>query len=117
MKLLSLLILNLFVMADALSEEKSSPYKVIILDSSIEASKLKPHKIEKKFKANDFPSIERRNSDFKKASLEQEVSAMDELDRDVLWFDAKNLTIDNIHKKYSKIPKEKIEVLMKETRK
>lgn len=110
MKLVILLFLNALLVMQVVAEEKS-PYKVIILDDNVDASKLGPHKVEKTYRSKDFPSIERRNSDFLKAGI---VSAPteDELDKDLLWISAKHSSLSDLQEKYPKIPKEKLMLLM-----
>lgn len=88
-----------------------SPYKVIILDDSVDASKLGPHQVQKPYKSKDFPTIERRNSDFLKAGIVSEKSE-DELDKDLLWISAKYSSLSELQEKYPKIPKEKLILLM-----
>lgn len=92
-------------------EEVKSPYKVIILDNNVDATKLGSHKLEKKFKSNHLPGLERRNSDFIKAGITPEANE-DELDKDVLWVSAKTLSLSDLQKKYPKISKEKLTLLM-----
>lgn len=91
--------------------EEKSPYKVIILDDNVDASKLGPHQVQGKYRSKDFPSIERRNSDFLKAGIVSEKSE-DELDKDLLWISAKHSSLSDLQEKYPKIPKEKLVLLM-----
>ena len=110
MKLVLILFLNALLTGIVVAEEKS-PYKVIILDNNVDGSKIAPHQVEKKYKSKDFPTAERRNSDFVKAGI---VSAPteDELDKDLLWFSAKHSSLSDLQEKYPKIPKEKLILLM-----
>ncbi|MEA9355476.1 hypothetical protein SHI21_04665 [Bacteriovorax sp. PP10] len=110
MKLVILLFLNALLVMPVVAGEKS-PYKVIILDNTVDASKLGPHQVEKPHRSKDFPSIERRNSDFLKAGIVSDKSE-DELDRDLLWISAKHSSLSDLQEKYPKIPKEKLILLM-----
>jgi hypothetical protein len=110
MKLVILLFLNALFVMHVVAEEKS-PYKVIILDENVDASKLAPHQVQKKSRPKDFPSIERRNSDFLKAGIISGASE-DELDKDLLWISAKHSSLSDLQEKYPKIPKEKLTLLM-----
>ena len=92
--------------------EEKSPYKVIILDDSVDVSKLGPHQVEKPYRSKEFPSLVRRNSDFVKAGIVFEAT-QDELDKDLLWITAKSSTLTELQKKYPNINKEKLTALMR----
>jgi hypothetical protein len=66
-----------------------------------------------KFEKKKSKLVERdlREAAFAKAGLTQEISKMDELDRDLLFYKAKNNTVDELKKEYPSIDIEKIKKL------
>jgi len=60
-----------------------------------------------------LPDVARRDDDFVKANLTEEVKSLDDLDRDFLWLKAKRLELKALVAAYPQIKKEKLEELKK----
>lgn len=62
-------------------------------------------------KKSQLPERDLREAAFEKAGLSNEVSKMDEIDRDLLFYKAKNNTVDELKKEYPSIDIEKLKKL------
>lgn len=110
-----LLALFIFTGFQLKADELKSPYKVIILDNTVDGSKLGAHKVQN-YKQSNLPDIKKRDLDFKVAGIRLD-SKMDDLDKDVLWVTARRVSLEDLQKKYPNISKEQLKALSVQVKK
>jgi hypothetical protein len=61
--------------------------------------------------ADALPPVKIRDLIYRNIDINSDLKDMDDLDKDMLWRWAKRLPLDDLHKKYPNIPKEKLNAL------
>jgi hypothetical protein len=110
-----------FCVERARAESSNTPgqYHVQSLDPDLDVSSLAaPNVVVHQAKApkqdakDQLPSIEDRDTAFRKAGFETELSKWDELDRDHLYLRAKHMSEEKIFENYPTLPKKKLTALI-----
>ena len=104
--------LIIFFICQSRGQESSSPYKIIILDKNIKSEELAPHQVVAR--TFNLPAKKERDEAYYYAEFsKEEISKLDELDKDLLWIDSKNLSIKELVLKYPDLSLPSIQKLKK----
>jgi len=105
----------------AFADSSNTPgqYHVQSLDPDLDVSSLAaPNVVVRQAKAPKqdasdlLPSIEERDTAFRKAGFEAELAKWDELDRDHLYMRAKHMSAEKVFENYPSLPKKKLTALI-----